>query len=236
VKVGRAALDEDAIRQIEELNPSIEFDWTRILKGGGAPPTEPRAPVEIRRHRGSEQRHEHHGREPQGPRTHIRVAPSAPVERESPAQRESLPEREPSDESIGPGEVTATRDDSAPLLREEFTPLPPMDEPITPAHGKLGSEGVQRLRARYAEICARISERIADPSKKEEFAATAERLNPDTWVTADEVAAGLEQYETVLASLREVVGRNRRRRKRGGGRGEGQGPESDESDSGSDES
>jgi hypothetical protein len=33
VRVGRAALDEDAIRQLEESNPGIEFDWTRILKG-----------------------------------------------------------------------------------------------------------------------------------------------------------------------------------------------------------
>ena len=47
VKVGRAALDEDAIRLIEQLNPGIEFDWTRILKGQGAPPTEPRPPVDV---------------------------------------------------------------------------------------------------------------------------------------------------------------------------------------------
>ena len=32
VKVGRAALDEDAIRLIEQHNPDVEFDWTRILK------------------------------------------------------------------------------------------------------------------------------------------------------------------------------------------------------------
>ena len=43
VKVGRAALDEDAIRLIEQLNPGIEFDWPRILKGQGSPATEPRS-------------------------------------------------------------------------------------------------------------------------------------------------------------------------------------------------
>ena len=44
VRVGRAALDEDAIRLIEQHNPDIEFDWPRILKGQGSPESEPRPP------------------------------------------------------------------------------------------------------------------------------------------------------------------------------------------------
>jgi hypothetical protein len=31
VKVGRPALDEEAIRWIEEHNPDVAFDWTKIL-------------------------------------------------------------------------------------------------------------------------------------------------------------------------------------------------------------
>ena len=38
VTVGRAALDEDAIRLIEQHNPELQFDWTRILKGQGSEP------------------------------------------------------------------------------------------------------------------------------------------------------------------------------------------------------
>ena len=37
MRVGRSALDESAIRLIEEHNPDVEFDWTRILKGQDAP-------------------------------------------------------------------------------------------------------------------------------------------------------------------------------------------------------
>src|SRR4029450_13924858 len=48
VKVGRSALDEDAIRLIEEHNPEVDFDWTRILKGGGEP-VEVRKPETPRR-------------------------------------------------------------------------------------------------------------------------------------------------------------------------------------------
>jgi hypothetical protein len=32
VRVGRVALDEGAVRQIEELHPDLEFDWPQILK------------------------------------------------------------------------------------------------------------------------------------------------------------------------------------------------------------
>ena len=32
VRVGRSALDEDAIRMLEEHNPDVHFDWTRMLK------------------------------------------------------------------------------------------------------------------------------------------------------------------------------------------------------------
>ena len=46
VRVGRAALDEDAIRLIEQHNPDVEFDWTQILNGEEepAPPAPPARP------------------------------------------------------------------------------------------------------------------------------------------------------------------------------------------------
>jgi hypothetical protein len=98
-------------------------------------------------------------------------------------------------------------------------------EVIVPAHEKLGTEGVQRLRHRYSEILARIGERITDPVRRDELKATVERLNPDAWKTPDEVSAALEQYESVLASVLEVAGRRRRRRKRGGRSAESTGEE-----------
>ena len=79
---------------------------------------------------------------------------------------------------------------------------------------RLGSEGLVRLRARYAEVLARIAEKPMDEPARDELKLRAERLNPDAWVTADEVSAALEQYETVFESLRSVVGRHPRRRRR----------------------
>ena len=147
VRVGRAPLDEDAIRLIEEHHPDIRFDWQQILRGEDE--VEPAA------------------REP-----------------------ESYPE-----------------------------PAPPAaaDNPSSPAHAQLGSEGLARLRARYAEVLAAISRRVGDPAKAEQLRTEAERLNPDTWVTADDVKLGIERYETVFESIREGIGKRRRRRRRPGG-------------------
>lgn len=82
------------------------------------------------------------------------------------------------------------------------------------AAARLGAEGLVRLRARFAEIMARIAEKPMDEPAREELKLKAERLNPDAWVTPDEVAAALEQYEMVFESLRTVVGHNPARRRR----------------------
>jgi len=94
-------------------------------------------------------------------------------------------------------------------------PAPPrpdpvlIDEPTTPAHARLGSEGLARLRGRYSEVLTRISERIPEPDRQAELKLLAERLNPDAWVTDTEVTGGLESYETTFASLRAALGQRR---------------------------
>ena len=60
---------------------------------------------------------------------------------------------------------------------------------------------------------ANLARRVPDEQRREQLREQAERLNPDSWVTDEEVTAGLDAYESVLASLREVAGRRRRRRR-----------------------
>jgi hypothetical protein len=201
--VGRAALDEDSIRLIEQLNPGIEFDWPRILKGQGSPATEPRVPVEVRRQRPDNRRPQ-----PQRPSAEESVATAPTVEPETlvEAPVEALGPSPQSAEPIEPRQAIE--------IPQEFVARTVSDE-ATPAHARLGADGVQRLRTRYAEILARMQERTGDPVRREELRLQTERLNPDSWVTDDAVALGLEQYESVFASLREVVGQKRRRRRRG---------------------
>lgn len=174
--MGRAALDEGAIRLLEEHHPDLEFDWTRILKGQQEDPQTERR--QIPRPAGRQDRESR----PQPPQTRPAPRPSA-------------------------ARVAAT-----PPQEKEPAFVTPADEgPLTAAHAKLGSEGVSRLRGRYAEMLARIGERTQDPERQAELKTLAERLNPDAWVTDADVLAGLDSYEATFESLRSVVGRRRKR-------------------------
>ena len=89
--------------------------------------------------------------------------------------------------------------------------------PAVEAH--LGSEQLGRLRARHAEILARITERAgSDPVRLEALRRAAEALNPDSWVTDAEITAGLQHFDARLGEIRRVLGVKRRRRSRRGGR------------------
>jgi hypothetical protein len=194
VKVGRSALDEDAIRLIEEHNPDVDFDWTRILKGGGEPGE---------------------SRKPDPSRQDMRQrGPSAQERR--PIEQVVAPPIELSSVSMDVAEELTVE-----ILQSSAPIGAGPEEPLSPAQARLGAEAVIRLRGRYSEILARIGDRVQDPARRDELKTEAERLNPDSWVTDAEVQQGLEQYEAVFESLRAVVGRRRRRRRRRGGRPEG---------------
>lgn len=219
--MGRSALDEAAIRCIEETNPEVEFDWAKILKGQGAPEPVP-MPVLPPRRAEPERRASRRPIESRPPAA-VALAVAAPPMPPSPLRRELPPPRqEPAFSAPACPEPAADPVDAeAAFLRD--------DTPITAAYGRLGAEGLLRLRARYSEMLARITERVPEPERREELKAEAERLNPDTWVTDAEVTAGLEAYEAVLESLRGVVGQGRRRRRRGG---QGRDVEPDEASAG----
>jgi hypothetical protein len=234
VKVGRPALDEDAIRMLEELNPDVEFDWTRILKGEPESRPEPdrRAP---RRPDGPRREPSQQGGHARPQRRSTDQPTDRPRVTLSPEQRRAVEEaavpdvwESPAIDPAAPAEEGPEADEAV-ATTGAFVAAAELDEedggggleaieetpPPTAAHARLGSEAVLRLRGRYAELIARLRERVQDTARLEELKGQAERLNPDTWVTEAEVAAGLEQYEEVFESLRAVVGRRRRRRRRG---------------------
>jgi hypothetical protein len=120
-------------------------------------------------------------------------------------------------EQLAGQEVTVTDQDVMVMDPERDREGPPEpEERQTAALAHLGAEGLSRLRARYAEVLARITDRPLDETAREELKVRAERLNPDAWVTDEEVRQGLEQYEAVFENLRSVVGHPRRRRRRRG--------------------
>jgi len=239
VRVGRSALDEDAIRLIEQHNPDVDFDWTRILKGedsgggqtprsegpGTARPTragEPRGSWPQERRNWPRPQDQPAGRKPESPA--VPIVHAAPEAVEAAAVVAPLDEAEPVAQEINRQNEEMDQIEPAVIAAvEEFLVEPRVEPPvlrpqagdaISEVEARLGAEGLSRLRARYAEVLARISETVPDLVRQAELKGTAERLNPDTWVTEAEVRAGLEDYETEFESLRSVVGRRRKRRRR----------------------
>ena len=224
MKVGRPALDEDAIRWIEEHNPDIEFDWQKILEAQ-APPAPPTEDGRNRRgRRDTRDKADRPGRD--GRRR--QASPPAP-------QRPAEPPREASPEAPSVIEAEIAE---VPLLAEiPLMPLmeaaleqmtPPDAEELPPPslnaiQSVVAREPLTRLRARYAELQARITERGGDAERIEQLRGQAEALNPDTWVTAEEVRKGLEEFEAKIRDLRAALGLRRRRRSRRGGRRRNQG-------------
>lgn len=206
VKVGRPALDEEAIRWIEEHNPDIEFDWPKILEAQppAAPPAED---ARSRRGRRDRPRPTRGTRPPPPPAPEPDLAEAEVVEPE-PEELEPESELEPELEPLAQAFEQLTH----PEAEEKIEP------PAMPVEQQVGGEQLTRLRARYAELLARITERGGDPERIEALRAQADALNPDAWVTDEEVREGIEAFEPRIRDLRAALGLRRRRRSRRGGR------------------
>ena len=212
INVGRGALDEEAIRTIEESNPDLSFDWAKMLKLRAAAAAQP-----AERERG--RRRSATPRAPQGRRK--RSAPEGkPRARGKPDQvvdpTVSADEPRGLDEPIASG---STPEAPAERSTSSVTEAEASGEGLerrNVAIGLIGAENVARLRTRHAEVLARISDRVTDPARRQALQALAEELNPEAWLTAEAVQQGLADFDARLARLGAQLGRRRSGR---GGRG-----------------
>ena len=219
VKIGRLPLDEEAIRAIEENNPDLSFDWSEMLKVRQKPAT---ATLRERADRPTRKRRAASGRAGGGRAAQVSTAdaaaaaaPSAagaadqdqdqdqtvvgPVGADGPIDAEAFPEGVVPDDDEAEGEVER-----------------PWQHPVV---ALIGDDGLARLRARYAELQARISEKLTEPSAREAMRARVEALNPDSWRTGEQVVHGIERFEAAAEEIKKTLGRRRRRSRRGGARG-----------------
>jgi hypothetical protein len=83
------------------------------------------------------------------------------------------------------------------------------DPPTPTTRGLLeelvGREIATRLRARYAEVMARIHEQGFDESTLASWVARAEPLDPDTWLTPDAVLGGVRDADSRFEQLRAAL-------------------------------
>jgi hypothetical protein len=178
VLIGRPALDEEAIRTIEEQHPEIEFDWPAILALREAmPPEEEQATVRQPR-RGRPGRRE--------------GAPSRPVDRRAAPAEPGEAEPEEAEVEVEAGAPEAVAEPEAPTTRGLLEEL-------------VGREIATRLRARHAEVMARIHEQGFDEQALAAWVTRAEALDPDTWLTPDAVLAGVRDADARFENLRRAL-------------------------------
>ena len=186
---GRPPLDEDAIRTIEEQHPDIDFDWPALLALAAAmTPEEEAAPRPQQQQRqGKRQR----GREQRPPQT-PREAQQQPQSQETVAVPESADVVKPEEDELEAEAPSAAIEIPPPrnLLVEELA----------------GREIGSRLRARYAEIIARIQQLDVDGSVKDTWFTRAETIDPETWMTPEQVLEGVRNADSLYEKLKSDLG------------------------------
>jgi hypothetical protein len=193
IGLGRSPLDEDAIRTIEEQHPDIDFDWPAILALAAVMTPEDEAPARAaqqqrqgRRQRGRDQK------PPQSPSASAREQ-SGELGRDDrvdePSEAVGLPVSEEAAEEAAAGTESLARIEIPPprnLLLEELA----------------GREIGSRLRARHAEIVARIDDLDVDGSVKDAWFKRAEAIDPELWMTPEEVLDGVRNADAHYEKLR----------------------------------
>ena len=184
VRVGRTALDEDAIRSIEEQHPDIDFDWPQLLEEAREVPPD----VERRPERRRKSVRTRDGEDDEVPVVSTESS-SPPPELEAPAASEDR-ELPPPDELIQRREPAVEPSARNPLLEQ-----------------LVGREIATRLRTRFREISARIAEVPSDDERRARWQARAEALDPDRWSSPDQILHGIEHADARFDELRhEVLG------------------------------
>ena len=210
VKVGRLPLDAEAIRAIEECNPDLWFDWTKMLRV--RPKTSGRPAKRSLEGRSARTR--------SGPdRSRPRAAlPATPVD----AQPDGPVDAQPDEAADArPDEPDAGTVDGAGLVEGDAAVDVPDDgeaEWRHPVVDLIGDEGLARLRARYAELRARLAEKHTAPDVREALEARVEALNPDGWRHREAVVHGIERFEANAEEIKQTLGRRPGRRRGGAGR------------------
>jgi hypothetical protein len=182
IALGRPPLDEDAIRTIEESHPDIEFDWPAILALSEVMTPEEEEPPARAPHQSASARRAKKSREL---RRDDRAEASRPAVAEPSEQGEESAEPGEPDQPVEPAELV-----------ESVEPRGLVDD-------LAGREVARALRARYGEVRSKIDQIDGDRTG---WLARAEAINPDAWVTPEEVLDGVRNAGAAYEKLKAELG------------------------------
>ncbi len=175
LRVGRPALDDGAMRTLEEQYPDIDFDWPYLLDMASMTPVEVEAPVPVRKRKPR--------RDDDDDADESRPAPRTPQAASTlPAAPAALPSGDAPD---APASAAAGGFD---LLGE-----------------LLGRGIATSLRARHAELAEVLAASPAAPEVKAAWQARLAAIDPDGWTTPEQVMAGIASVETDAEALHEAI-------------------------------
>jgi len=205
VMQGRAALDEDAIRAIEEQHPEIDFDWPAIIALSEVMTPEDEAPPPRPQQQQQQRREKKRGRDRDHSREQVREEYKVIAEPAEEAVSEPDPDSTSVPSAFAPPDSEALRRDDG----DEESPV--AVEPVERAASGLvdelaGREISARLRARYAEIVARIEGRELDGAALETWLARAEAIDPDAWESPEAVLQGVSNADALFEKLKAELG------------------------------
>lgn len=179
LRIGRPALDDAAMRALEEQYPDIDFDWQYILDMGAMTPVEVEAPLPPRKRK---------PRPASEPDEAADETPSQP--RAAGASREvSAPAVEAGAADDAPAPAPAVADDTGPDLLAEL----------------LGRGIASSLRARHADLVALVDGAAADPAVKAQWRDRLAALDPDGWESPEAVLSGMSAVDAGADALRRTV-------------------------------
>lgn len=204
ITLGRAPLDEDAIRTIEDAHPDIDFDWPAILALSEVMTPEDEAPA-----RPAQREQRQQGRRQKPPRDSR--PPSRDPQAEAPADDDLDSPR--GEESVE--ETPAVESEAALAPSHAGTQAPSHPRTLAPSHPRTfapsglvdqlaGREIASRLRSRYDEIVSRIQD--ADAASRESLLKRAEAMDPDRWDTPEAVLQGVTNADALFEQLRAAIG------------------------------
>jgi hypothetical protein len=205
IVLGRPALDEDAIRTIEEQHPDIDFDWPAILalsevmtpEEEDAPRPEKKRKSAPPREKSREERREERSASIGQPASEERSAYAAPSASAHPTSDRLRPDDRVENDAVTASSdaVGEAGDDEAPITHRGSGLLEEL----------VGREIATRLRARYAEIQARIHEQQVDVARRDQWLKRAEAINPDLWVTPDAILDGVRSADATFTQLQNEI-------------------------------
>ncbi len=202
MRVGRHSFDPEAIRSIEESNPDLSFNWSKLFA----------VPLEAST-KGSNQ-----DRKSQASKKAERSAKLKNLNKKLGEPESIAGETQESDvvmDAVEPFDSSKAGQESG-LSSEAYSGLTDDSEVVVeewthPVVTLLGDEMLVLLRARHAELEVRISEKSKFDTLNPAIREHAEALNPNNWATVEQAVRGIEKFESEIETVKKLLGRRRAR-------------------------